>query len=78
VVAAVLTESAIMSDDKGNFVYVVGNGNKVERRNVKTGTVNDQGTAVVSGLDGNERVVLRAGGFLNPGDKVRPVLPTKR
>ena len=78
VVAPVLPESAIMSDDKGNFVYVVGNGNKVERRNVKTGTVNDQGTAVVSGLDGNERVVLRAGGFLNPGDKVRPVLPTKR
>ena len=78
VVAPVLPESAIMSDDKGNFVYVVGNGNKVERRNVKTGTVNDQGTAVVSGLGGNERVVLRAGGFLNPGDKVRPVLPTKR
>jgi len=44
---------------------------------VKTGTVTDEGTAVISGLTGNERVVLRAGGFLNPGDKVRPVLSTK-
>jgi len=73
VVAPLLPESAIMSDDKGSYVYVVGPDNKVSRRDVKTGTVTDQGTAVVSGLTGNERVVARAGGFLNPGDKVRPV-----
>jgi hypothetical protein len=39
--------------------------------------VTDEGTAVIAGLNGTERVVLRAGGFLNPGDKVRPVLSTK-
>jgi HlyD family secretion protein len=78
VVAPRLPESAIMSDGKGNYVYVVGKDNKIARRDVKTGTVTDEGTAIVSGLGGNERVVLRAGGFLNPGDKVRPVLPTKR
>ena len=72
-----LPESAIMSDEKGSFVYVVGKANKIERRAVKTGTVTDEGTAIVSGLSGSERVVLRAGGFLNPGDKVRPVLPAK-
>jgi len=77
VVAPRLPESAIMSDDKGSFVYVVDKANKVERRAVKTGTVSDEGTAVISGLSGSERVVLRAGGFLNPGDKVRPVLSTK-
>jgi len=77
VVAPRLMESAIMSDDKGSFVYIVGKDNKVERRDVKTGTVTDEGTAIVSGLNGNERVVLRAGGFLNAGDKVRPVLSTK-
>jgi hypothetical protein len=27
---------------------------------------------VTQGLDGTERVVLRAGAFLNPGDKVQP------
>ena len=73
VVAPMLPESAIMSDDKGSYVYVVGRDNKVERRDVKTGIVTDQGTAVVAGLSGNEHIVARAGGFLNPGDKVRPV-----
>jgi RND family efflux transporter MFP subunit len=77
VVAPRLPESAIMSDEKGSYVFVVGQDDKVARRDVKTGTVTDEGTAVVSGLSGSERVVLRAGGFLNPGDKVRPVLSTK-
>jgi multidrug efflux pump subunit AcrA (membrane-fusion protein) len=77
VVAPRLPESAIMSDTRGSYVFVVGKDNKVERRDVKTGTVTDEGTAVISGLNGNERVVLRAGGFLNPGDKVRPVLSTR-
>ena len=78
VVAPRLPESAIMSDEKGSYVYVVGKGDQIERRAVKTGTVTDEGTAIVSGLSGTERVILRAGGFLNPGDKVRPVLPTRR
>jgi RND family efflux transporter MFP subunit len=78
VVAPRLPESAIMSDSQGTYVYVVGKGDKIERRAVKTGIVTDEGTAIASGLSGNERVVLRAGGFLNPGDKVRPVLPSKR
>ena len=70
--APVLPESAILSDDKGNFVYVVGKDNRAERRPVKTGNVTPAGIAVVEGLSGSELVVLRAGGFLNPGDKVRP------
>ncbi len=68
----VLPESAILSDDKGNFVYVVDRANRAQRRAVKTGTVTPAGIAVVEGLQGNETIVLRAGGFLNPGDKVRP------
>ncbi len=70
--APVLPESAILSDDKGNFVYVVDKANRAQRRPVKTGTVTQAGIAVIEGLRGNEMVVLRAGGFLNPGDKVRP------
>jgi HlyD family secretion protein len=70
--APVLPESAILSDDKGNFVYVVDKANRAQRRPVKTGTVTPAGIAVIEGLQGNEAVVLRAGGFLNPGDKVRP------
>ena len=70
--APVLPESAILSDEKGNYVYIVDKANKVVRRPVTTGVVTPAGIAVVQGLAGNERVVLRAGGFLNPGETVRP------
>jgi RND family efflux transporter MFP subunit len=73
VIAPLLPESAILSDQQGPFVYVVGQDNKVQRRAVKTGDVTAQGIVVIDGLSGNERVVMRAGGFLNPGDSIRPV-----
>lgn len=72
VVAPMLPESAILSDAKGNYVYIIGQDNKAQRRDVKTGLVTDRGIAIIAGLTGSERVVLRAGGFLNPGDKVKP------
>jgi HlyD family secretion protein len=73
VVAPVLPESAIMSDEQGSYVYIVDAENKVVRRAVTIGDVTDSGIVVASGLTGRERVVLRAGGFLNPGETVRPV-----
>ena len=33
----------------------------------------EKGIVVMDGLSGTEKVVMRAGGFLNPGDVVRPV-----
>jgi HlyD family secretion protein len=74
VVAPLLPESAIQTDDDGSYVYIVGKGNKVERRAVKTGIVTDQGITVIEGLNGTEKVVVRAGGFLSPGEEVRPQL----
>ena len=72
--APLLPESAVQSDQRGNFVYVVDNQNKVVRRAVRIGDVSDQGMAITSGLNGNERVVLSAGAFLSPGQQVRPEL----
>ncbi len=72
-VAPVLPESAVLSDDEGSFVYIVGQDNKVERREVQTGSVTGNGVIITKGLTGSERVVLRAGGFLNPGETVKPV-----
>ena len=70
----VLPNSAIQTDASGNFVYIVGKDDKVERRAIKTGEVSDRGVSVVSGLTGNERVVLSAGAFLSQGQKVKPIL----
>lgn len=69
-----LPQSAIQSDDSGNFVYVLGAGDKIERRAVTLGTVSDTSVAVASGLNGTEKVVLSAGAFLNPGQKIKPVV----
>ena len=73
-VAPMLPESAILSDNKGSYVYVVGKDNKVQRRDIKLGLVTDNGIAVAAGLDGSERVVLRAGGFLSQGETIKPNL----
>ncbi|QPQ54914.1 efflux RND transporter periplasmic adaptor subunit [Allosphingosinicella flava] len=74
--APLLPESAVQSDDKGNFVYIIDGRNKVVRRDVQIGDVSDAGVAIVGGLQGNERVVESAGAFLNPGDTVQPVRAT--
>jgi len=72
--APLLPESAVQSDTHGNYVYLINRENKVERRDVRVGEVNDRGVAIASGLIGNERVVESAGAFLNPGQRVRPEL----
>ncbi|MEO0462671.1 MAG: efflux RND transporter periplasmic adaptor subunit [Pseudomonadota bacterium] len=70
--ATVLPESAVLADDEGAFVFVVDKDNKAQRRSVTTGLVTSAGVAIVDGLSGSELVVLRAGGFLNPGETVNP------
>ena len=47
------------------------------RRNVKTGLVTESGIAVVDGLNGTEKIVARAGGFLTEGETVKPVAANK-
>jgi RND family efflux transporter MFP subunit len=76
--APLLPESAVLSDGRGSFVYIVGADNKVVRRDVTIGGVSDQGVAIASGLSGTERVVLSAGAFLNPDQVVRPQLQKAR
>ena len=76
--APVLHESAVQNDKDGSFVYIVGKDNKVVRRGVKTGDVTASGLIITDGLDGTERVVLYAGGFLNPGETINPKLLKKQ
>jgi RND family efflux transporter MFP subunit len=70
--APLLPQSAVLSDDRGNYVYIINAKNEVERRPIRVGAVEDAGVTVIEGLSGNEAVVLSAGPFLNPGQKVKP------
>ncbi|GAA3904574.1 efflux RND transporter periplasmic adaptor subunit [Sphingomonas limnosediminicola] len=70
--APMLPQSAVLSDANGNYVYIVNGRNEVERRGITIGTVNESGVTIATGLSGNEPVVLSAGPFLNPGQKVNP------
>ena len=69
-----LPQSAILSDEQGNFVYIVGKGDKAEKRRITVGQIGEKDVAVATGLDGSERVVISAGAFLNPGQQIKPVL----
>jgi RND family efflux transporter MFP subunit len=70
--APMLPQSAVLSDQKGNYVYIVNAKDEVERRDITIGTVDDDGVTIAQGLSGNEPVVLSAGPFLNPGQKIHP------
>ena len=76
--APVLAESAVQTGPNGSFVYVVGKDNKVKQRPVKVGPVTANGLIIEEGLDGTERVVLYAGGFLNPDETINPKLLKKQ
>jgi RND family efflux transporter MFP subunit len=73
-----LPQSAVLSDREGTHVLVVGAENLVKRVAVETGSVTPEGVIITSGLTGTERVVLSAGAFLNPGEKVTPKLQAAR
>ena len=74
--APILPEGAVQSDAQGAYVYIVGAGNKVQRRSVKTGPVTAAGIPILTGLKSNDKVVLYAAGFLNPGEVVKPKIQT--
>jgi len=77
VTSVILPQSAVQSDQQGTYVYILNDKDEAVRRDVKTGDVSDQGVRITSGLTGNERVVMTAGAFLNPGQKVIPQLQKK-
>lgn len=76
--SVILPQSAIQSDAQGNYVYALNAKDEAVRTPVVTGEVSDAGVSIAQGLSGTERVVLTAGAFLNPGQKVKPTLLKKQ
>ena len=67
---SLLPETAVLTDDKGAYVLVVGRDDKIERRRVRVAAARSDGVLVDDGLRGTERVVAIAGAFLHPGEAV--------
>jgi HlyD family secretion protein len=76
--AVTLPQSAVQSDAEGNYVYTLNAKDEAVRTPVTTGDVTEAGVTITQGLNGTERVVLTAGAFLNPGQKVIPNLQKQK
>ena len=70
---AVLPQTAVLSDDKGNYVLIVNAQNKVERRAVRVSGMVQNGVSIAEGVVAKEQVVATAGAFLEQGELVKPV-----
>jgi HlyD family secretion protein len=66
----ILPQTAVLSDEQGNYVLIVGADNKLERRAVTIAGARSEGLLVSDGLAGTERVVAVAGAFLRTGEVV--------
>ena len=67
----VVPQTAVMTDSRGSFVFIVNRRNIIVRRAVQLGGVLASGVVIARGLTGRERVVTLAGGFLQSGEKVQ-------
>jgi HlyD family secretion protein len=65
-----LPQTAVLSDENGSYVLIVGSDNKLERRPVTVGGARSEGLLVSQGLSGSERVIAIAGAFLRTGETV--------
>jgi hypothetical protein len=66
----ILPQTAVLSDTKGAYVFVVGTDSRVQRRDVQVGGTLSSGIIITKGLRGDERVVTTAAAFLREGEKV--------
>jgi HlyD family secretion protein len=70
----VLPQTAVLNDDKGSYVLIVNDENKVQRRAVRVSGIVQDGVTIADGIDGKDKVVTTAGAFLQEGELVKPVL----
>lgn len=69
----VLPPAAIMEDQRSSYVYIVGEGNAVERADIQRGYESRLYTLVNDGLEGGEKVVISGLAKLAQGRVVEPV-----
>ncbi|MDR3537154.1 MAG: efflux RND transporter periplasmic adaptor subunit [Acetobacteraceae bacterium] len=72
IMALGVTRRAVLSDQQGDFVYVVGADNKVEQRRIQLGQSTPATAVVASGLKEGEMVVVDGIQRVRPGMQVAP------
>jgi membrane fusion protein (multidrug efflux system) len=72
VMALGIPRKAVLSDQQGDYVYVVGAGNKVEQRRIQLGQSTPETAVVAGGLKENEMVVADGIQRVRPGIEVNP------
>jgi RND family efflux transporter MFP subunit len=70
--ALLVPRTSISRDQAGAFVYVVNEGNIVERRNVALGSIDGEEQVVLSGIDASDRVIVVGILRARPGAPVTP------
>jgi len=76
--ALLAPERAIGLDQVGRYLYVVGQDNKVRRRDIKTGPLVGTMRVIEKGLKKDERVIVEGILRVRPGVKVQPVVFEKK
>lgn len=71
--ALVIPRSAIFRDVAGNWQAYVTVGNRLERRNITLGLMNDLSVEVLKGIQSGEQVLISPEASLTDGAKVTPV-----
>lgn len=67
-----IPRSAVLSDQQGEYVYVLGADNKAEQRRIKLGQSTSTVAAVTSGLTAGEKVIVEGLQKVRPGQAVAP------
>jgi multidrug efflux pump subunit AcrA (membrane-fusion protein) len=69
----VLPQTAVLTDDKGSYVFVVNAQNRIERRGVRVSGIVQNGVTIADGVGAKDQVVATAGAFLQLGELVKPI-----
>jgi multidrug efflux pump subunit AcrA (membrane-fusion protein) len=70
-----LPESAVLSDQEGDFVFVVNAGDIVERRGVIKGPLQGTDRAIKEGIASADRIVINGIPNIRVGEKVQIMNP---
>jgi multidrug efflux pump subunit AcrA (membrane-fusion protein) len=70
-----LPESAVLSDQEGDFVFVVNAGDIVERRGVIKGPLQGADRAIKEGITSADRIVINGIPNIRVGEKVQIMSP---